>query len=60
MSSLAGMAQDVFQMPGVWHDIKYEELQRLRQTTLLQCVSFVNEICIYHIDIIITKYTELL
>ena len=38
------MAQDLFQMPGMWHDIKYEELQRLRQTTLLQCVSFINEI----------------
>ena len=37
--SFSDMAQNVFQMPGVWHDAKYEKLQRLRQTTVLQCVS---------------------
>ena len=36
---ISDMAQNVFQMPGMWHDVKYEKLQRLRQTTLLQCVS---------------------
>ena len=36
---LPDMAQVVFQMPGVQHDTQYEELQRLRQVTLLPCVS---------------------
>ncbi len=35
----ADMAQDVLQMPGVRHDAQHEELQRLQQITLLQCVS---------------------
>jgi len=29
------MAQALLQMPSMRHDIKYEELQRIRQTSLL-------------------------
>jgi len=36
----ADMAQDMLQMLGVWHDSQYEELQRLRQETVLLCVSY--------------------
>jgi len=32
------MAQDVFQVHRVQHDLKHEELQRLQQDALLQCV----------------------
>ncbi|KAK2179490.1 hypothetical protein NP493_487g02048 [Ridgeia piscesae] len=31
------MAQDVFQMLGMWHGAQHEELQRLSEVTLLQC-----------------------
>lgn len=36
------MAQDVFQVSGVRDDTKHEELQRLQQITVLQCVSNLN------------------
>ena len=36
---MTGMAQSLFQVLGVWHVVEYEELQRLRQKAVLQCVS---------------------
>lgn len=33
------MAQELFQMRKLWNDFKHEELQRIRQKTLLCCVS---------------------
>jgi len=37
--SVVDMAQDVFQVLGMWHGAQHEELQRLSEVTLLQCVS---------------------
>ena len=35
---LSGMAQRMFQMSILQYDTKYEELQRIRQIAILQCV----------------------
>lgn len=37
--NFAGLAQAMFQMPGMQHDPKHEELQRVQQTTILRGVS---------------------
>jgi len=38
---LPGMAQRLLQMRDMQHDLEHEELQRIRQTALLQCVRLV-------------------
>jgi len=40
---LPGMAQRLLQMRDVQHDLEHEELQRIRQTALLQCVRLVSK-----------------
>lgn len=40
----AGLAQAMFQMPGMQHDPEHEELQRVQQTTILRGVSLIRNL----------------
>ena len=44
------MAQDVFQVLGMWNDIVNEELQGLRQEALLCCVSHTLLYCAHRLQ----------